>query len=127
MPRESWDSVRVIFLDGEKAIAKLRELAAKVVQENPAVQRVLLFGSLARGDYSPRSDADLIVVLADDSRRMMDRIPEFLEAFSTAPVPVDVLPYTEAELDKMLEDDNFFVKRALREALVLASRQETID
>ncbi|MBI4321246.1 MAG: nucleotidyltransferase domain-containing protein [Chloroflexi bacterium] len=105
-------------------MSKLTECASKVVDENPSVKKVLLFGSLARGDYTPHSDADVIVILYEDDRRIVDRIPEFLKAFLPAPVPVDVFPYTEAELDRMLQQGNSFIQRAMREALTLAGNEQ---
>lgn len=124
MQLESSSSARVRYLDRQKAVSKLTECASKVVDENPSVKKVLLFGSLARGDYTPHSDADVIVILYEDDRRIVDRIPEFLKAFLPAPVPVDVFPYTEAELDRMLQQGNSFIQRAMREALTLAGNEQ---
>ncbi|HXJ83362.1 MAG TPA: nucleotidyltransferase domain-containing protein [Candidatus Methylomirabilis sp.] len=63
----------------------------------PGVREVWLFGSLARGDATPRSDADLLIVLDEDRRRPMDRIPEFLLLLQGAGRPTDVLVLTAAE------------------------------
>src|SRR5437867_2992594 len=88
----------VRFLDRDAVVTALRRLSTRLVSENPAVRAVLLFGSLARGDYCRRSDADLLICLRSTSGdRPMDRIPTYLEAFLDAPVPVDVLPLTEEE------------------------------
>lgn len=53
--------------------------------------RVILFGSVARGDEGPDSDLDLLVVLdhvdPSDRARLMGRIRRAI----TAPAPIDVL------------------------------------
>jgi predicted nucleotidyltransferase len=114
-------TVRVKFADREKVIAELKALARKLCQENTNISQVLLFGSYANNTYTPRSDADVLIILKHDERRMMDRISEFLTAFLPASVGVDVFPYTRAEVEKMQAEGNPFIKRALQESLDLAA------
>ncbi len=105
-------------------MAELRPCAARIVAERPDVRRVLLSGSLARGDHGPRSDADVIVVLRrSDEARWFDRIPALIDYFLAAHVPVDILPYTEQELERMVRSGNMFVRRALAEGVVLAEAE----
>ena len=114
--------VSVIFLEIEPILANLKERAQKLLTTHPRVREVGLFGSLVRGNYGPGSDADLLVVLASDSRRFVDRIPEFLEYFSGLGISIDVFPYTVAEIASM--QDSGLVKTALAERLVLAQRKQ---
>jgi len=90
------------------------------VASNPNVTRVLLFGSLATDSYSPHSDADLLVVVAKDERRRMDRTTEFILHFLPADCPTDVLVYTEAELER--EKNEPFLRRVLGQVVPLAVR-----
>jgi len=122
MPRPSSGSVRRAFLKRDKALDLLKGCASRLVAERPDVVRVLLFGSLARGDHGPRSDADVIIILSrSDEPRFMDRIPDLLDYFLPAHVPVDLLPYTEAEVERMVREGNPLVRRALAEGIELAS------
>lgn len=114
--------VNVTFLDLEPILAGLRERAQQLVATHPNVREVGLFGSLIRGNYSPGSDADLLVILESDSRRFVDRIPEFLAHFSGLGLAVDVFPYTLAEIAGM--QDSGLVKTALSERVVLAQRRQ---
>ena len=114
-------SAGAAYLDGNTAVARLRELAQTLVASRPDIQAVYLFGSLAKRSHVPGSDADLIIVLAQDSRRMLDRMPEFHRAFLDAPVPVEVFPYTLQELEDQ-KQGNLFVQQALKESVVLAAR-----
>ena len=59
---------------------------------------VILFGSIATGQATIRSDADLMIVLREHPSAPRDRIPEYLDAFLAAPVPGDVFPFTTEEL-----------------------------
>lgn len=99
-------------------------LACKLIARDLRIEQVILFGSLARGDYTARSDADICVILrGDDPRRSMDRIPEYLAAFSGAPVPVDVLVYTRAEVERMRREGRQFVRDILKQGITLAEHR----
>ena len=112
--------VKVTFLEREPLLARLTERAQQLLASDPRVLEVGLFGSLVRGDYGPGSDADLLVILAADARRFVDRIPEFLRHFSGLGIAVDVFPYTREEIAVM--QDAGLVKSALSERRVLARR-----
>ena len=101
------------FINKEANINELRTLAHGIAKKNKNVDNIYLFGSYARGDAGVRSDADILVILKKDDRRMMDRLDEFIAAFSDGPVPVDVLVWTKSEIDKALGEKNSFIKRAL--------------
>ena len=122
MQHESLLTARVSFLDGDAAVGKIRGLAQGLLIRHPEVTAVILFGSLARGDYAPGSDADLLLFLDSDKRRLIDRIPDYLREFLDAPVPVEVFPYTKDEVDRMRASGNHFIERALREGVTLAER-----
>lgn len=79
--------------------------------------RVILFGSLARGDTGKRSDVDLIVVL-DAPGRFLDRLGLVDDALRERDVPLDLLVYTKDEFAE-LSRARPFLKRALREGRVL--------
>lgn len=81
-------------------------------------RRIILFGSLARGDTGKRSDLDLIVVLDDAPPRFLDRLALVDEALKERDVPLDVLVYTSEELAE-LSRTRSFVRRAVREGRVL--------
>ena len=112
----------VAYLDGAAAIERLRALTQTLLANQPGVQAVYLFGSLAQNRHLPGSDADLLIVLAQDERRFVDRIPEFLRAFLDAPLAVDVFPLTVQELNAKQREGNAFVQQALQEGILLGSQ-----
>jgi predicted nucleotidyltransferase len=113
MPEIFFPSSKPIFVDTEKIIAEIRKLALKLVKKNSKVREVYLFGSYAEGQALPRSDADVLIVLSEDSRRVIDRLDEFILEFIDAPVPVDVLVYTKKEIEKGVRENNPFLLKAL--------------
>lgn len=99
--------VKVSYLNGSAILAQLHH-AAQSLKRNPNVIKAYLFGSLVRGDYCPGSDADVAILLREDERRFMDRIPEFMDYFDAVEVAVDVFPYTLAEKARMESSNNAF-------------------
>ena len=113
---ESYNSVKVFWLDTDFIVKELRQKAEQLIR-NKQVHKVVLFGSLAEGRAVPGSDADLLIVVEDDGRRMNERIDEYLEFFSGIGIGIDVFPYSTRELENPL------AKQALLKGIVLASRE----
>lgn len=80
MPRQSYPSSKTRFLNKEEVINSLKKLAFKVYQQEE-VEGVYLFGSLVNETYTPRSDADILVLLKRHKLKPRDRIPIYLEFF----------------------------------------------
>ncbi len=80
---------------------------------NPVVLAVLLFGSLARGDGTGTSDADLVVILNDSAEPFHNRIPAFL--FSGIGISTDIFPYTLVEAQQAVREGWGVMRVALRE------------
>lgn len=121
MPPQSSSFAGARFLDGDAVLQSLRRISEQLLRDKPETQGVALFGSLSRGDYSLRSDADLLICLRSArEEKVTDRIPPLLSAFLCAPVPVDILPLTASEICRRLEDPNPFWKRIWREVILLA-------
>ena len=116
MPNESYDSVKITYLNREKILEELNACAIRIRQDLPEVKRVLLFGSLVSGNYGPRSDADILLVLEDVSGRLIDRIPRYLKYFSAASIAVEVLPMTERELERRMSEGDPFICRVMGES-----------
>lgn len=111
--------VRVFRLDRGAVIARLRARAERLLVEEPNVVEVRLFGSLARGDAHPGSDADLFVVVRDGAGPFRDRIPAIARHFTGVGVGCDVLVYTEGERARLA---GRFAQAILDEGILLAAR-----
>ena len=91
----------ISFLDRGRAIAELRDAAQRLVANDGRVLAVGLFGSLAREQALPSSDADVLIVLSTHSQpRWFDRIAEYAEAFNATSLPVEPFTYTQDELER---------------------------
>lgn len=81
-------------------------------------QRIVLFGSRARGDAHPDSDLDLLIVEETTLPRHRRSIP-YLRALLGLFRAKDVVVYTPAEIAEWAGVPNAFVTTALREGRVL--------
>lgn len=110
----------VTFLDAEAVRARLRRASEALCARDSNVLGVLLFGSLATGTATPGSDADLLVLLRSDARRVVDRIPDYSRPFEMPGFGVDVWPWTQGELGRRLRGDDRFARELLETGLTLA-------
>jgi len=115
-------NVRVFRLDGAAVIARLRERARGLLERRTDVVEVRLFGSLARGEAHPGSDADLFVVLRDGAGPFLDRVPGIAREFGGVGVGCDVIVYTESETRALRTRHDAFARAVFEEGFTLATR-----
>ncbi|MBA7504907.1 hypothetical protein ES706_03569 [subsurface metagenome] len=96
--KESLNSVKVFWLEQEKLLTQLRNLAVKIGKKDKNILKIILFGSLAERRAVPGSDADILVILQRDDKPFMERLVEWSRRF-TLDFPVEVFPYTKKELN----------------------------
>jgi predicted nucleotidyltransferase len=86
-------------------------------------QKIVLFGSRARGDADVESDLDLIII-KETPARFLDRLGEvydLLAGFGN----IDILVYTPQEVTDMLARGNAFLEDALAEGITLYEERRT--
>jgi predicted nucleotidyltransferase len=101
-----------VLYDGESLAVWASRVADRIV-ERCAASRVVLHGSVARGDDGPDSDIDLLVVMAIVGRRH-DTSVRVLNELRDFPVPVDITVVDAAHLDEEASVPGV-VRAALRE------------
>ncbi len=99
MQSRSSGAVRLFWLDRPQVLAQLTAAVERMASEHPEVSQVVLFGSLARGDALPGSDADLLVLLQQCDVPFHARLPRYLPR--DAGIGVDVFAYTQSEFAAM--------------------------
>ena len=102
----------------------IRQMVGAIVAEAQP-ERVILFGSQARGDAGEASDVDFIVVdSAPFNERRSRRLfcVRLYEALAKFRVPTDILVYSRHEFDYWSDSLNHVVGRAVAEGRVLYER-----
>jgi predicted nucleotidyltransferase len=83
-------------LDRDLIVQRLRSYAQHELGRRPEVREAVLIGSLARGDWSLRSDADIVILVDDAVEPGPFRGAAYLPSASVG-VAVDLLVYTPEE------------------------------
>ncbi len=109
-------------LDRDRIIAELRGYARDALKKGALL--VVLVGSLARGDYTAYSDADVVVVLESSDKKPHERISEFLDP--TLTVDIDPFVYTLDEILDFARSGRRIVKEILEHGVVLAGDEKLL-
>jgi hypothetical protein len=108
--------VTQVFRLDEKARLEELKMAARALGQNPEVLAVVLFGSLARGEATAMSDADLLVLLEETTFPFPERLVRYRPQGVRR---VEVFPYTLEEARRGLGVSSV----ALRDGLLLWARE----
>ncbi len=103
-------NVRAFRINRERVLCSLRDRALLLRRERPDVLDVRLFGSLARDQATPGSDADVFVLLDDGAPPMLDRLPPLARYFAGCGIGCDVVAYTRSELERLRAEASRFVR-----------------
>jgi len=104
----------------EKTARIIHEMVETIARKfNP--DKIILFGSYARGTAGPDSDIDLLVVIpVNGSKRKLAM--EIDMAISDRRVPVDLIVIRPEEIDKSMHMVGAIIRPAIREGVVLYER-----
>lgn len=98
----------------ETAQPSIREVVEAILAGYGPVDKILLFGSTARGRQDESSDLDLIII-----KRTSERFLKRILSVPLLPVPAHLFVYTPEEFAEMQEHENPFILEAIRDALVV--------
>ncbi len=83
-------------------------------------QKIMLFGSLAKGNSDEYSDIDIMAIKKTD-KPFVKRLRE-VALLCKLDEPIDILVYTPEEIEEMKKAGNFFIESVLSEGMVLYER-----
>jgi uncharacterized protein len=99
------------------------DLITKCIVQEYQPDKIILFGSWARGEASPHSDIDLLVI--SDREKNLPRYKRGLDIrllLSQFQSPKDVLFYTHEDVERWQDVPHTFVYTVLNEGQVLYER-----
>ena len=95
----------------------VQEIVRRIV-ETVHPEKIILFGSLARGHARPESDLDLLVIAQSQEPRYRRSAPLY-GILSDIFIPMDILVYSPEEVEEWSGVRQAFVTTAIREGRVL--------
>jgi predicted nucleotidyltransferase len=88
-----------------------------VVKYKP--ERVYVFGSMARNEFTEDSDLDLLIIKEDVPRNGIERRWQLRKMIEKHNLPVDFLVIKRTEYEKKLRAEDPFLKTILEEGKIL--------
>jgi len=104
-----------------RAREKIQEMVRRIVLGFDP-EKIILFGSHARGDAGPDSDADLLVIMRFKKGSRRAQAAEIDLALWGIDLPADVLVFSPEEVEQRRRQVGTIIKPALREGKVLYER-----
>jgi predicted nucleotidyltransferase len=111
--------VKILSVDYDALIKSIERVCEGIRENYSHVKKILLFGSFYKGNYTPESDIDILIEVKHTDVPFMERRDLFADFFENIPFDINMLVYTEDELNSMIEKGNLFVKEVLSESLEL--------
>jgi len=99
----------------------LNEIVRRLV-EAVDPDRIILFGSRARGDARPDSDIDLLIIKDSDQPGYRRAIPAY-RALTGMGIPKDIIWRTPAEVQDWSQVPTYITTRALKEGKTLYEKR----
>jgi predicted nucleotidyltransferase len=112
---------RLFLYGGRRLDEWLPEIVERIVERFDPL-KVIMFGSLARGEVDRDSDVDLLVVMPDEIEDERRVTVEILRALRDLPVSKDIVVTTPEEIERRGDLVGTVFRPALREDKVLYER-----
>jgi predicted nucleotidyltransferase len=104
-------------LDRAKVDQTIEEAARRLVAAAHP-DKIILFGSYARGDFDGRSDLDLLVILPKVENRAAEMV-RLRRVLKGIPMPIDILVYSVNEVEQRRDLRGTMLYHALQEGRIL--------
>ena len=98
--------------------AKEVEKITRQIIEKYKPERIILFGSAARGEFGPDSDADFLIIKRNTPLYGADRIRE-LSPLIDRIIPLDLVVYRPEEFEERVRLGDPFLQAIIKEGKVL--------
>ncbi len=102
----------------EKNIESIINFIKETIVTQIKPQKIILFGSTARGQFGRDSDVDLLVIYHTTLRRDQ-RARQIKDLFRPYPIPMDILAYTPAEVAQLSQQQDTFFNEILHTGKII--------
>jgi predicted nucleotidyltransferase len=120
LQEKSLNGVVILSVNYDELIQTLKEISARIKDKFDFVLKIYLFGSFAKGKYTPESDLDILIVLSRCDLPFIERRDLFVDFFKEIPFDLNIFAYTEDEIGEMIAQKNLFITEVLEEAVEIS-------
>ena len=106
----------------EKSLRKELKRIVNIIVREYLPEKIILFGSLAKGRINEGSDIDLFII-KDTAQRAIERNVE-LARLTRPKAGVDFFVYTPSELNYFIKEKYSFIQEVLKEGRILYEKRE---
>ncbi|MBL7117703.1 MAG: nucleotidyltransferase domain-containing protein [Candidatus Syntrophoarchaeum sp.] len=99
---------------------KVDKIVKCLMQYEP--EKIIIFGSYVRDEMDEYSDLDFVVIKKTE-KRFIERLIEVARLIDLDLGKVDVFVYTPEEIERMIEWENPFIERVLKEGRILYEKE----
>lgn len=85
-------------------------------------EKIILFGSAARGEITEDSDIDVLII-KKTNKRFVDRIGDVLRLWKAGILALEPIVLTPAEFKRMQAEKRFFIENILKEGKVVYEKR----
>ncbi len=103
----------------KKNLEKSLRSVLQILKKRYGPDKVILYGSFAKGQISETSDLDLLIIKKDVPVRYWDRIKELAPLLCESDVGLDYVVWTPEEWHKGLQENQFLAQEIVREGKVV--------
>jgi predicted nucleotidyltransferase len=103
-------------------LAKLPEITARIVKTSDP-EKIILFGSHARGDADVNSDLDLLVIV-DGIEQLRKESTRVRRALRGLLIPIDVILASSEQIERLRDEKGLIYHNALAEGKILYERPD---
>ncbi len=115
MRRRSW-SLQKKLRDLPRYSSLENYVKTLMKEKGDRVESIVLFGSMAKGNYTKFSDYDLLIIVSRESLSFKDRLYEY-SLYSDG--WVEPFTYTKEEVEKMFREFNPLILDALKDGIII--------
>ncbi|MHA1590513.1 MAG: nucleotidyltransferase domain-containing protein [Candidatus Njordarchaeales archaeon] len=124
MQKKSLNSakVKLFKMNYKEILEALKKYGEKMLEKGAKV--IILIGSLAKGNYTAFSDADVIIISDNVPENLLDRIKMFIDP--TLPIDIQPRVYTTKEILKMAHQKRKIIEEILNHGKILAGDEKIL-
>jgi len=120
--KKSYGSVKIFWVNKDLLIKKLKKCIKVLADKRKEVEKIILFGSFAKNNFTAFSDIDLVFIVSESEERFIDRSSIYMNFFKDINLDLEIFVYTTQEAKKL---DIPLLKTALKTGKVLYVRKKS--